>query len=131
MSNKAYLFIKLDKLKDAILILEKVIESNPNNYSAWVNKSLALNRLGERIDDSINKALKIIDETLENNPNDDEAWFNRAAAYSLMKDVKNTLISLEKAFNIDRTYINQVNEDLEFEKIRNQKEFKDLLDKFE
>ena len=106
----------------AILILDNLIKLNQKNYFAWVNKSLALNRLGEIIDDSINKALKIIDETLDENPNDAEAWFSRAAAYSLIDDTKNTLISLDKTFNIDKTYIKQANKEFEFENIRNKKE---------
>ena len=48
-----------------------------------------------------------------------------------MNDVKNTLISLENVLNIDRTCISQINESPEFKNVRNQKEFRDLSDKFE
>ena len=77
--NIAYGLSANGSYEEAIQAYDKVLEIDPSNYTALINKGHALQY---RALDSYNRALEITNEILEENPDDALAWQGKGAALS-------------------------------------------------
>ena len=103
-------------------MFDKALEIDPNYAYAWHNKGSALNNLVK-----YKEAIKSFDKALELNPNDANAWYNRASSKIKLGNIKDGLSNLKKAIEIDKNNIELAKEDKDFESIRNDERFKDLI----
>lgn len=77
--NIAYGLSANGSYEEAIAAYDKVLEIDPDDYTALINKGHALEYLAL---DSYNRALEITSEILEENPDDALAWQGKGAALS-------------------------------------------------
>lgn len=77
--NNAYSLSANGSYEEALQAYDKVLEMDPNNYTALINKGIDLRSWAM---DSYNKALKITDSILDKDPNDALAWQGKGAALS-------------------------------------------------
>jgi tetratricopeptide (TPR) repeat protein len=155
-NNKGFALAKWEKYDDAIIAYDKAIELDPNYVLAWYNKGISLRKLG-RYEESIaacDKAIKLnpsyikawknkgnslkklgryeeavaaCDEIIKLNPSNASALYNKACYCALLNNLEEVINNLKKAINLDKGYISQANIDPDFDLVRNNERFKQLL----
>lgn len=121
--NKGVSLRILGRNEEAITACEKAIELNPSFVPAWLNKGNSLKKL-KRYEEAISACEKAI----ELNPNKASAWYNKACYYSLLNNnLEEVINNLKKAINLDRGYITKANTDSDFDSVRDNERFKQLL----
>jgi tetratricopeptide (TPR) repeat protein len=120
--NKGVALGILSQFEEAINSYDRVIELKPDYSDAFYNKGIALGNLG-RHEEAINSYNKVI----ELKPNFPSAWFNRACTYALINEADKAIADLRKAIALDPTLRNEAETDPEFDAIRNDDRFQQLL----
>ena len=116
----AYL-MKLE-LEKQINTYDQLLNSNPNDHEIWETKASFLYFLG-RYEEAIlsyNKSLEIL-------PNNGNSYFNKACIYSLQENIDLALENLQQAINLDLENLEMAKTDTDFDKIRNDSRFINLL----
>ncbi len=72
---------KLGRWEEALEAYEQALELDPDNATYWVDKGVALARLGRPPEDR----LAAYDAALAHNPNDATAWNNRGITLYALK----------------------------------------------
>jgi tetratricopeptide (TPR) repeat protein len=111
-----------DNYEEAIKSYDKAIELDPKFAMAWHNKGNVLYTL-ERPEE----AIKSYDKAIELDPNLASALFIRASIKAKKGETENALADLKKATEIDKEYIESAKQSNDFEIIRDDKRFKDLI----
>jgi tetratricopeptide (TPR) repeat protein len=111
-----------DKYEEAIKSYDKAIELDPKLAMAWHNKGNVLYTL-ERPEE----AIKSYDKAIELDPKLASALFVRASIKAKKDETENALSDLKKAIEIDKEYIESAKQANDFEIIRDDKRFKDLI----
>lgn len=98
--------------QEAIEAFDKVIQIDPMNASAWLDKGNALVSLALVKNDGFDEAIKAFDKATEINPQYEEAWFRKGDTLLLIAMVKHdlekyneSLKSLNEALEINPTYV--------------------------
>lgn len=86
--EKAYELSANGSHEEALRAYDKVLEKDPGNYTALINKGHDLKSWAF---ENYNKALEITDKILERNPNDALAWQGKGAALSGLGSVEDDL----------------------------------------
>jgi tetratricopeptide (TPR) repeat protein len=107
---------------EAIKSYEKAIELKPDYAAAWNNKGSALGDLGR-----YEEAIACLDKAIEIEPNYAAAWYNRACYKVRNGDTENALADLKNAVEIDKANMELAKQEKDFESIRNDERFKDLV----
>lgn len=63
------------------------------------------------------------------NPNFAPAWFYKACYQSIRGETDNAIVSLKRAIEIDKKFVKMAGKEKDFEKLRNDERFKELLKK--
>lgn len=107
--NIAAFMIKAERFNDASVILEKLIDTDPNNLDAIHNLALLNWQLGESL-----KAVGYFEKIVQLNPKDVFAWESLAKLYFNSKKAKETvrcckkLLSMGEAVSISVSMVAQV-----------------------
>ncbi len=144
---------------EALKDFDTVLSSNPNHYVAMYNKAVALfqqkrnkesltifEKLGEKINndilalnmlslihdslDKLDNAINYCNKIIEKDPNFMTAWYNRSCFKVKLGQIEDGLKDLKKAFELDKkTVLDLLKEEKDFDSIRNDKRFQDLVSK--
>ena len=113
---------KLEKYGEAVDSYDKALQYKPDDDRAWENKGDALYYLGKYAE-----SLKSYNTALQYNPDDDWALYQIACIYGLQNNVPLALENLQKAIKLDSKYRDTAKTDPDFDLIREQPEFQELL----
>jgi tetratricopeptide (TPR) repeat protein len=122
LDDKGLALQELDKYEEAIECFDKALEIEPDDAEACYNKGLALQEL-----DKYEEAIECFDKALEINPDDGRYWYSRACTEVLKGNTETGLSDLGKAIEINKKYIELAKQDKDFDSIRNNERFKDLI----
>ena len=91
-----------DSLEESVLAMERVIQLNPENSSAWLSiaKTLGIMGNGSESSKAYEKALNLIDNDLKKNPQDARAWEAKSDALIGLGRQEESLDAIEKALEI-------------------------------
>jgi tetratricopeptide (TPR) repeat protein len=121
-SNRGSVLRILKRYEEAITSCDKALEFNPNFSNAWCIRGVALSYLNRYAE-----AIFSHDKAIEINPDDPDFWYNRACCYALWGKVQETVYDLKKTIELDSTFRGTAKTDCDFDKIRHNKEFLQLL----
>jgi tetratricopeptide (TPR) repeat protein len=120
--NQGFTLWKLGRLEEAVASYDKSLEIKPDSYEAWNNRGIALGNLGR-----YEEAVASYDKSLEIKPDNDAAWYNKAYTYALQGHVDQAIENLQQAINLNPEYREMAKTDLDFDKIRDDQQFKALI----
>jgi NAD-dependent SIR2 family protein deacetylase len=129
---------KEELLNKAICKYKEAIEINEKHYYSYYNCGLALLVLAEiKTDVDVEKekllqeAIEKFQKTIDLNFDDSRVYYILARCYSINKEVEKALDSFDKSLRRKNGLtIKYINEDKDFDNIRNTARFKELLDKY-
>ena len=75
----------------------------------------------------IKEAIASFDNALKFKPDYHKAYYNKACAYALQENITLALDNLKQAINLDSQYLEMAKTDTDFDKIRNDSRFINLL----
>ena len=157
--NKGVILRKTGNPRESILYFNKVLAINPDHLDALLNKGHALGRIGRYNDaivcyDSIlkieptnvlglintglcyhylrdyEKAISYYDKILDTYPFHANTLYHKSCSKALQGKFNESLGMLEKAIKLDLTFRVKARGDLDFDKIRNEEKFMELVGKW-
>ena len=113
--------------QEALEIYKELAEKNPEVYKPDVARTqndlgILYRKLGR-----FEEAENALQEALEIDLRDSTTWYNKACIESLRNFKEKSIESLKRAIELDEKYIEMAKSDKDFDKIRNSKEFKELI----
>jgi tetratricopeptide (TPR) repeat protein len=133
MNYKAYnlkgiavCYSKGNRFDEGMSFIDKALELKPDYDYARFNKALANELFGH-----YEEALKLYDKALELKDSTWNVWsyYGKASIYGRDGDVKNTIENLKIAIGMDPSIKDLAAEEADFAKVKDAKEFQDLLKK--
>ncbi|PZV25010.1 MAG: hypothetical protein DCF12_16555 [Snowella sp.] len=121
-NNRGAALANLGRLEEAIASYDQALKIKPDKHEAWYNRGNALGNLGR-----LEEAIISFDNALKFNPDDASAYFNKACAYALQENIPLTIENLEQAINLDSKYLEMAKIDTDFDKIRHDSRFINLI----
>ena len=121
-----YIYRKQGKLNNAIAELRQAMktEVNPDVEPAWTNQCQGGIYLTQgQLDDAISEYQQVV----KVNPKGVYAHYNLACVYSLKNEPQLAIGSLQKAIDLDKSYIESSKTDPDFDNIRQTPEFQQLI----
>lgn len=121
--NRGNALSALRRYQEAVKSYDEAIAIDPKKFEAWINRGIALTKLKRYQEGlvSYNQAITI-------NPNSHQAYYNKACNYSLQSNFVLAVEALDKAIKIfPEKYKELAKTDMDFDKIRDQKQFQKLL----
>lgn len=124
LSYKGVALGELKRYEEAIEAYKKAIKLKPHRRGLWFNKGVALGKLGR-----YEEAIEAYDEAIKLKSDYADALYNRACHYSTDKgDPEKALSDLEKAIESDISLKETAKKDKRFEKLSDDKVFKELVE---
>lgn len=120
--NRGNAYAKLDQNQLAIEDYNKTIDLKPYYTEAYHNRGLISARLGR-----YDLAIADYDEVIRRKPNHFNAYYNKACAYALQKNIVSACASLKEAINRGFHDWKHLQKDKDFDKIRNESCFLELI----
>ena len=105
-----------------IISFDRAIEINPNDYTAWTNKGVALGNL-ERYE----QAIASYDRAIEIKSDDFGAYYNKACYYASQHQLQLAVENLQQAIHLENNCKEMAKTDKDFDSIRSESLFQDLL----
>jgi tetratricopeptide (TPR) repeat protein len=121
-NNRGNVLTQLDRLEEAITSYAQALKFKPDFYEALDNRGIALLKLG-RYDEVILSC----DKCLEIKPDYANTYYNKACAYALQEKIDLAIENLKQAINLDSEYLAIAKTDTDFDKIRSDCRFINLL----
>jgi tetratricopeptide (TPR) repeat protein len=121
-TNKGATLSKLRKHEEAIECYDRVIEMDSNYFLVWYDYGITIAKLGR-----YEEAVKLFDKSLEIDPKHAGSWYWRARSKIKMDDLESGLVDLRKAIELNSEFVELAKQEYDFEKIRNDKRFKELI----
>lgn len=107
--NKAIEFKKQEKFKDALKILEPLLENDPNSESVKNTLIEVLFDYGGYLNDEwvldYEKAAECFNKIIDLDPNNYRAWYNLGIAYFNLNKSEDALIAYQRAIQIKSDYM--------------------------
>ncbi len=111
----------LDRYEEALFPLERAAEGDPRNIHIWLAIGWCQKRIGH-----VDLAIEALEEALRHEPGEAILHYNLACYLSLVGDKERALRKLSKALVIDPNYRELVDEEPDFDSIRDDPEFQAL-----
>jgi len=120
--NRGTALFNLRRFEEAISSFDNALKFKPDYPDAWDNRGYALFNLGrfEEVIASFDNALKI-------KPDDATSYYNKACIYALQENIDLAIENFKQAINLDSVYLEMAKTDPDFDKIRNDSRFINLL----
>ena len=121
-NNRGIALRNLGRLEEAITSYENALKFKPDLHEAWYNRGFVLLNLGR-----LEEAITSYDNALKLKPDDANAYYNKACAYALQENILLALDNLKQSMNLDSQYLEMAKTDTDFNKIRHDSRFINLL----
>jgi tetratricopeptide (TPR) repeat protein len=112
----------LGRFEEAISSFNNALKFKPDLHEAWFNRGNALGNLGR-----YGEAITSYDNVLKIKSDYHEAYYNKACTYALQDNIPLVLDNLKQAINLDSKYLEMAKTDTDFDNIRNDSRFINLL----
>lgn len=122
LKQQATSFLQSNEFGKAAEILGQLVERIPNDGDAWFHLGYSLH-----MDGQLEKAIEAHKKAVELNGNPQTATYNLACAYSLLGDAEKARAFLKDAIELGFNDRSQVDNDSDFDNVRNDPEFLALL----
>jgi len=93
--NLAIKYAQMGRLDSMINILGRIIQADPKNYMAWLNRGVAWYQMGDP-----KKAIADIDKAIEINPKNADGYFKKAQIFFALRDNKNGFEYIHQALKL-------------------------------
>ena len=95
--------ITIGTATEALGIVEKKLENNPQDALAWQARGVALNYLSieQEATQSFEKAIEIYDQEIQKDPKNGTAWWYKAENLANLQRFEEALIAYEKVIELD------------------------------
>jgi tetratricopeptide (TPR) repeat protein len=121
-NNRGIALFNLGRLEEAIASYDNALKFKPDYHYAWFSRGNALRQLGR-----LEEAIASCDEALKIKPDDASAYFNKACYYALQENIPLALDNLKQAINLGSQFLEDAKTDTDFDKIRQDSRFINLL----
>ncbi len=121
--NKGTALVDLQRYEEALVAYEKATELKPDKLEAWNNKGVTLGKL-QRFEE----ALTAYEKAIELEPDDSDVWYNKACLHSLTGSSELAIQALKHSIDLNVTYREEAKTDSDFDNIRDDQEFKQLIE---
>ena len=118
----SYALYKNKEFKNAIVFLDKHLKQIPTDETIILLKGECHYNLKE-----YKKAIECYEQAIKIKPDFIEAWYNKASSFSQMGEIQDSLNCLEKVISIDPKLKDTIKNGNEFEILRNNQRFNQLL----
>jgi Flp pilus assembly protein TadD len=113
---------ELGRYHEAVEPLSRAAQSCPENISTWLALGWCYKRTGK-----LDRAIEALEEALAVEPTDALVHYNLACYWSLAKNKRQALVYLARAFDLEEGYRALVNDEPDFDPIRDDPAFQALL----
>ena len=120
--NQGNELFNLGRYEEAITSYDNALKINPDDHLAWNNRGIALGNLGRH-----EEAISSYDQALKIKPDDANAYYNKACTYAQLENISLALDNLKQAINLDSQFLEDAKTDTDFDKIRHDSRFINLL----
>ena len=120
--NRGKVLDDLGRYEEAIASYDQALKIKPDKHEAWNNRGNALFNLGR-----YEEAITSYDQALKIKPDDANAYYNKACTYAQLENISLALDNLKQAINLDSQFLEDAKTDTDFDKIRNDRRFINLL----
>ena len=120
--NRGVALGNLGKYQEEIAAYDKAIKIQPDYATAWYNRGVALGNLGKH-----QEAVAAYDKAIEIQPDDATAWYSKAASHARQNQIDLALQNLEQAFRLNSNLREYIKTDADFDGIRSNPDFQDLI----
>lgn len=110
------------RYEEAIASYDKALVFKPDYSGAWTNRGVASSYLKR-----YEEAIASYDKALEFEPDYSNAWYNRACCYALQGKVEEAFHDLKKAVELDSTCLGEAKTESDFDNVRHDERFQQLL----
>jgi tetratricopeptide (TPR) repeat protein len=121
-NNRGIALRNLGRLEEAITSYDNALKFKPDLHEAWYNRGFVLLNLGR-----LEEAITSYDNALKFKPDDANTYYNKSCAYALQENIDLAIANLQQAINLDSKYLEMAKTDTDFDKIRNDSRFINLL----
>lgn len=111
------------KWKETLDIQNRLVEIKPEDVITLINRSTTFIKLGR-----YEEALMDCESVLKQDGNNAPAYYNKACVMALTTKTNDAMDLLRKAISLDKTKKEEAIKDSDFDKIRNEPEFKKLIE---
>ncbi len=120
--NTGICYSELKDFEKAIATFENAIEQDPGHYNSYTNLAVVYNRTGK-----LDLAYSYYLQALQINPNLANAVYGLACVHALKSEKNEALHFLERSFQLDSRLRRLAHHDADFEKIKDDPDFLNLL----
>jgi len=120
--NKGAILSRLGAYEEAIMYFDKVLTINTNEVDALMLKGHALYKSGQ-----YEKAIGCYDQAILIAPSSAKAWYNRSCYMVKSGNIDGAIYNLAEAIRLDKKYKESAVTDKDFDSIRNNAKFKQLM----
>jgi Flp pilus assembly protein TadD len=113
---------ELDRYREAIFPLRRSLELIPDDIHVWMALGWCYKRVGE-----LTKAIDALEHAVSIEPGEAVLHYNLACYWSLARDRRHALRSLAKALSIDGNFRDFVDDEPDFDPLRNDPLFINLV----
>ena len=97
MLELAYQFIEEENYDDALSIYDKILQNEPNNISALIDKGVTLQNLGK-----FKKAIILFDKVIELSPKNIDAILNKGTCFHSQKKYMEAIDCYDQVLKLDK-----------------------------
>ncbi len=126
LRNEATLLLRSNDFAKAAEVLEQVVELTPEDGDAWFHLGYCLHMQGQ-----LDKAIVAHKKAIELDGNAITATYNLACAYSLKNDAEKAISTLQDAIERGFRERSQVDNDSDFDNVRDNEKFQELIETIE
>jgi superkiller protein 3 len=120
--NRGIALGNLVRYEEAISSFDKALKIKPNWGKAWYHRGVTLVNLGKNED-----AITSFDNALKLKPDFYQSFYSKACVYALQENIDLALENLTQAINLDSKCLEMAKTDTDFDRIRNDRRFIDLI----
>lgn len=115
-------YLKQNDFNGAINELNNQIKNNPDNVSLYISLGYIYKQQGE-----FNKAINCYDTIINKEPTYAEAYYQKSICFVKLGQKDEACKNLKIAIEYDKDYVYDIQEDTEFDSLRNDYQFKTLI----